>query len=85
MLDDCLTAVPRPWFTPEITLYCGWLYLRFGVSFRDFEKSMTSRGVLLSYETVRRWCDKFGKHCAAGLSGRRYRAVDKRHLDEGLP
>ena len=43
---------------------------------------MAWRGVLLSYETVRRWCDKFGKPYAAGLRRRRYRTGDKWHLDE---
>jgi hypothetical protein len=48
-------------FPPEIISHCIWLYFRFGVSFRDVEEMMASRGVLLSYETVRRWCDKFGQ------------------------
>jgi putative transposase len=52
------------------------------VSFRDVEEMMASRGVLLSYETVRRWCDKFGKQYAADLRRRRYRTGDKWHLDE---
>jgi putative transposase len=43
---------------------------------------MAARGVLLSYETVRRWCDKFGKPYAAGLRRRRARTGDKWHLDE---
>src|SRR4051812_11407894 len=43
---------------------------------------MASRGVLLSHETVRRWCDKFGQQYAAGLRGRRSRTGDKWHLDE---
>jgi putative transposase len=54
-------------FPPEIISHCVWLYFRFGVSFRDVEELMATRGVLLSYETVRRWCDKFGKQYAAGL------------------
>ena len=52
------------------------------MSFRDVEEIMTSRGVLLSYETVRRWCDKFGKQYASGLRMRRARTGDKWHLDE---
>src|SRR3954451_7381995 len=43
---------------------------------------MASRGVLLSYETVRRWCDKFGPQFAAELRSRRPRTGDKWHLDE---
>jgi putative transposase len=69
-------------FPKEIISYCVWLYFRFGVSFRDVEEMMASRGVLLSYETVRRWCDKFGRQFAADLRRRRPRTGDKWHLDE---
>jgi putative transposase len=43
---------------------------------------MAARGVLVSYETVRCWCDKFGKQYADGLRRRRARSGDKWHLDE---
>jgi putative transposase len=69
-------------FPKEIIAHCVWLYFRLGVSFRDVEELMASRGILLSYETVRRWCDKFGKSYAAGLPRRRARSGDKWHLDE---
>ena len=48
-------------FPREIISHSVWLYFRFGVSYRDVEEIMAARGVMLSYETVRRWCDKFGK------------------------
>ena len=43
---------------------------------------MATRGVLVSYETVRCWCDKFGKQYADGLRRRRARSGDKWQLDE---
>src|SRR4051794_24428568 len=44
---------------------------------------MAARGVLVSYETVRRWCDKFGnKQYTDGLRRRRAQTGDKWHLDE---
>jgi len=43
---------------------------------------MATRGVLVSYETLRCWCDKFGKQYADGLRRRRARTGDKWHLDE---
>jgi len=52
------------------------------VSFRDVEELMAARGVLVSYETVRRWCDKFGRPFAAGLRRRSCHTGDKWHLDE---
>ncbi len=43
---------------------------------------MLQRGVTVSYETVRRWCLKFGQAYADGLRRRRPRPGDKWHLDE---
>jgi len=43
-------------FPAEIISHCVWLYFRFSLSFRDVEELMSSRGVSLSYETVREWC-----------------------------
>ena len=43
---------------------------------------MACRGVLVSYETVRRWCNKFGNEYADGLRRRRAQTSDKWHLDE---
>jgi hypothetical protein len=51
-------------FPREIISECVWHYFRFGVSFRDVEEMMAARGVVVSYETIRRWCDKFGKQYA---------------------
>jgi putative transposase len=69
-------------FPKEIISYCVWFYFRFGVSFRDVEEMMASRGVPVSYETVRRWCDKFGHEFAARMRRRRPQTGDKWHLDE---
>jgi putative transposase len=69
-------------FPKEIISWCVWLYFRFGVSFRDVEEMMAGRGVLLSYETVRRWCDKFGRQFAGSLRRRHPHTGDKWHLDE---
>src|ERR687889_357132 len=69
-------------FPREIISYAVWFYYRFAVSFRDTEEAMASRGVLVSYETVRRWCEKFGHLYSAGLRKRRARTGDKWHLDE---
>ncbi|CAL9669856.1 IS6 family transposase ISRH1 [Streptomyces sp. enrichment culture] len=43
---------------------------------------MFQRGVLVSHETVRRWCLKFGQAHADRLRRRRPRPGDKRRLDE---
>lgn len=37
---------------------------------------MAARGLVVSYETVRRWCEKFGKAYAHGRRRRRARTGD---------
>ena len=34
---------------------------RFNLSFHDVEDLMAERGIDVSYETIRRWVDKFGR------------------------
>ncbi|MEV6057447.1 IS6 family transposase, partial [Streptomyces sp. NPDC052107] len=63
--------------------HCVWLYFRFPLSFRDVEELVLQRGVIVSYETVRRrWCLKFGQAYADGLRRRRPRPGGTWHLDE---
>src|SRR5918911_2411366 len=69
-------------FPPEIISHCVWLYFRFSLSFRDVEELMAQRGVVLTYETVRQWCRKFGQRYANELRRRRPRPGDKWHVDE---
>ncbi|MCX4775353.1 IS6 family transposase [Streptomyces sp. NBC_01264] len=66
----------------EIISHCVWLYFRFPLSFREVEEMMLERGVIVSYETIRRWCRKFGQAYANALRRRRPRPGDKWHLDE---
>ncbi|MEU0217982.1 IS6 family transposase [Streptomyces sp. NPDC006265] len=66
----------------EVISHCVWLYHRFPLSFREVEELMFERGVVVSYETVRRWCVKFGPAYARELHRRRPRPGDKWHLDE---
>jgi len=66
----------------EIIDCCVWLYFRFPLSFREVEELMLARGVVLSYETIRRWCAKFGQSCANQLRRRRAQPGDRWHLDE---
>ncbi len=69
-------------FPPEIIAQCVLLYMRFPLSFRAVEEAMLLRGVQVSYETIRRWCQKFGQQFANELRRRRPRPGDKWHLDE---
>ena len=69
-------------YPAEIIAHCVWLYHRFPLSFREVEELMLVRGVIVTYETIRQWCAKFGPAYAAGLRRRQPRPGDKWHLDE---
>ena len=66
----------------EIINHCVWLYFRFPLSFREVEELMLVRGVVVSYETIRAWCERFGQEYANQLRRRGRRLGDKWHLDE---
>ena len=69
-------------FPPEIISHAVWLYHRFCLSFRDVEDLLAERGILVSYETIRQWCQKFGPEYARRLKRRQGRLGDTWHLDE---
>ena len=69
-------------YPAEVIAQCVWLYHRFPLSFREVEELMLARGAIVSYETIRQWCAKFGPTYARALRRRRPRAGDKWHLDE---
>src|SRR5271169_4770466 len=69
-------------FPPEVIHQAIWLYLRFTLSFRDVEDLLAERGIVVSYETVRRWVNHFGPMIAAHLRKRRARPHSTWHLDE---
>jgi putative transposase len=69
-------------FPAAIISHAVWLYYRFALSHRDVEELLAERGVQVSYEAIRLWCQKFGPGFAAGLRLRRARSADKWHLDE---
>jgi putative transposase len=69
-------------FPAEIISHAVWLYHVFSLSLRDVELLLAERGVAVSYESIRRWCRKFGAGFARSLRRRRRQAGDKWHLDE---
>jgi putative transposase len=69
-------------FPPEIISHAVWLYFRFSLSYRDVEEMLAERGIVVTYETVRQWCLKFGQQYANQLRRRRPKPGDKWHMDE---
>jgi putative transposase len=54
-------------FPPEIIAHAVWLYFRFPLSLRLVEEMLLERGIVVSYETIRRWAIKFGVDYACRL------------------
>ena len=69
-------------FPGEIICHAVWLYYRFTLSYRDIEELLAERGIDVSYETVRRWCAKFGAAYAKRLRATRSRPSTTWHIDE---
>jgi len=69
-------------FPPSIIQYAVWLCYRFNLSYRDIEDLLAERGIDASYETVRRWCLKFGPAYAKCLRTYRPKPSNIWHLDE---
>jgi putative transposase len=69
-------------FPPEIIAHAVWLYFRFPLSLRLVEEMLLERGILVSYETVRRWVLKFGPSYARRLRRKTPNRHDIWHLDE---
>ena len=68
----------------EVIGHAVWRYHRFALSLRDVEELMLARGVVVTHETIRSWCAKFGPGYAARLRRRRPHPGDKWHFDEVL-
>jgi len=69
-------------FSAEVINHAVWLYRVSSFSFRDVERLLSERGILVSHESVRRWCLKFGASFADNLRRRRPSPGDKWHSDE---
>jgi putative transposase len=69
-------------FPAEIIAYAVWSYFRFPLSLRDVEDLLAARGIIVSYETIRKWVGKFGTNYAVTIRRDRPEPSDKWHLDE---
>ena len=72
--------------SPEVIRLAVMLYVRFPLSFRQVEDFLHERGIDVSYETVRYWCNRFGPLFAAEVRKHRIRhgsySLWRWHLDE---
>ncbi|WP_038462986.1 IS6 family transposase [Candidatus Odyssella acanthamoebae] len=78
-----LTKAPkRHRFPVSIISQAVWLYYRFNLSYRDVQEQLAFRGIILSHETVRKWCTKFALHFIDVIKKHERKPSDKWHLDE---
>ena len=77
-----ISLYKRHRFPPEIIKYAVWLYYRFNLSYRDIEDILAERGIIVSYEAIRLWCNKFGPKFARKLKRRHHGFGDTFYIDE---
>ncbi len=76
------TLYKRHRFPPEIIQYAVWLYPRFNLTHRDIEDLLAERDVVVSYESIRLWCNKFGPQYVRRLKRRHQGFGDTFYIDE---
>ncbi|MCH8262350.1 MAG: IS6 family transposase [Proteobacteria bacterium] len=67
---------------PEVIQYAVWLYYRSNLSHRDIEDLLAERGITVSYEFIRLWCNKFGPKYVKSLKRRHQGFGDTFFIDE---
>jgi putative transposase len=77
-----MSIYKRHRFPSEIIQYAVWLYFRFNLSHRDIEDLLAQRGIVVSHEAVRLWCNKFGSKYAKKLRKKHRGFGDTFYLDE---
>ena len=69
-------------FPAEIISHTVWLYHRFTLSLRDIEDLLAERGIVVSYESIRQWCQKYGLAFAKKLRKQQGRLGGTWFMDE---
>jgi putative transposase len=80
-MTDESAMCPRHRFPAEIISHAVWLYHVFSLSLRDVELILAERGIVVTHESIRHRCLKFGADFAKRLRRRRPQPGDTRHLD----
>ena len=79
-----MTMYKRHRFPPAIISYAVWLYDRFNLSHRDIEDLLAERGIRVSRESIRLWCNKlFVQPKRGGAAAKRFfQRLLRRYKDE---
>lgn len=81
-MQNSVISYKRHRFLQQIIAHAVWLYFRFPLSLRLVEELLLERGIVVSYETVRRWGRKFGPAYAKQILRRWPSRRNDWHLDE---
>ena len=77
-----MNTYKRHRFPPDIISYAAWLYYRFNLSHRDIEDLLAERGIIVSREAIRLWCNKFGALYSRRLKRKHRGYGDTFYIDE---
>ena len=77
-----MNTYKRHRFPPDIISHAVWLYYRFNLSHRDIEDLLAERGIIVTRESVRLWCIKFGALYARRLTRKHRGYGDTFYIDE---
>lgn len=69
-------------FPPEVIQYAVWAYFRFNISTRDVEDLLAQRGIIVSYEFIRLWVNKFGPRYVKKLKKKHHGFGDSLFIDK---
>mgnify|MGYP001569654709 CR=1 FL=1 len=77
-----MNTYKRHRFPPEIISYAVWLYHRFNLSHRDIEDLLAERCIIVTRESIRLWCIKFGAIYTRRLKRKHRGYGDTFYIDE---
>ena len=77
-----MNTYKRHRFPPDIISYAVWLYHRFNLSHRDVEDILAERGIIVTRESIRLWCIKFGAIYSRRLKRKHRGYGDTFYIDE---
>ena len=81
-MKNSATLYKRHRFPSAIIQYTVWLYHRFNLSHRDIEDLLAEKGIVVTHESIRLWCNKFGSAYAKKLRRQHQGYGDTFFLDE---
>ena len=77
-----MNTYKRHRFPPDFISYAVWLYYRFNLSHRDIEDLLAERGIIVTRESIRLWCIKFGTIYTRRLKRQHRGYGDTFYIDE---